>query len=283
LFNFPPNSGAAGSAAFLSVFESLHNTLKTLKSAGWTVDVPADVAALKALVLEGNSARFGAEANVHRRVPADELVRREPHLAEIEAQWGPAPGRVNADSGHAHVMGAEFGNVFVGLQPAIGIEGDPMRLMFEGRYAPTHAMSAFYRHIREDFAAHAILHFGTHGALEFLPGKQSGLSASCWPERLIGDLPHYYLYAANNPSEGILAKRRSGATLISYLTPPLAEAGLTRALSEVKAAYERWRLADAGEARDSLAELVREQAATIDLDTADLETLVRGSMSWSGS
>jgi len=273
LFNFPPNSGAAGSAAFLSVFESLYNTLKILKSCGWTVEVPTDVAALKAAVLEGNSARFGAEANVHRRVPADELVRREPHLVEIEAQWGPAPGRVNADSSHAHVMGAEFGNVFVGLQPAIGIEGDPMRLMFEGRYAPTHAMSAFYRHIREDFAAHAILHFGTHGALEFLPGKQSGLSAACWPERLIGDLPHYYLYAANNPSEGILAKRRSGATLISYLTPPLAEAGLTRVLSEVKATFERWRLADAGDARDAIGDLVREQAAAIDLEAGNLETL----------
>ncbi len=273
MFNFPPNSGAAGSAAFLSVFESLYNTLKTLKTSGWNIEVPADIEALKAAVLAGNAARFGAEANVHRRVPADELVRREPHLAEIEAQWGPAPGRVNADSGHVHVMGAQFGNVFVGLQPAIGIEGDPMRLMFEGRYAPTHAMSAFYRHIREDFAAHAILHFGTHGALEFLPGKQSGLSAACWPERLIGDVPHYYLYAANNPSEGILAKRRSGATLISYLTPPLAEAGLTRALCEVKALYERWRLADAGEARDTLAALIREQAQAIDLDAANLETL----------
>jgi len=273
LLNFPPNSGAVRSAAFLSVFESLHNTLIALKASGWTAEVPVDVAALKAAVLEGNASRFGAEANVHRRVPADELVSREPHLAEIEAQLGPAPGRVNADSGHAHVMGAAFGNIFVGLQPAIGIEGDPMRLMFEGRYAPTHAMSAFYRHIREDFAAHAILHFGTHGALEFLPGRQSGLSAACWPERLIGDLPHYYLYAANNPSEGILAKRRSGATLISYLTPPLAEASLTRALSEVKAAHERWLLAEAGDARDALAELIREQAAAIDLDAANLETL----------
>jgi magnesium chelatase subunit H len=273
LFNFPPNSGAAGSAAFLSVFESLWNSLKTLKKAGWSVDLPPDVEALRSAVLKGNAERYGADANVFRRVPADELVQREPHLAELEAQWGPAPGRVNADSGHVHVMGAQFGNVFVGLQPALGIEGDPMRLMFEGRYAPTHAMSAFYRHLREDFAAHAILHFGTHGALEFLPGKQAGLSASCWPERLIGQVPHYYLYAANNPSEGILAKRRSGATLISYLTPPLAEAGLTRGLAELKASHERWRSADTAEGRAELEALMREQAAAIDLEIPGFEAL----------
>lgn len=272
LFNFPPNAGSAGSAAFLSVFESLHNTLEKLAAEGWSVDVPADVPALRNALLEGNSARYGAEANVFRRVPADEIVRREPHLAEIESQWGPAPGRVNADGGHAHVMGAQFGNIFVGLQPAIGIEGDPMRLMFEGRYAPTHAMSAFYRHIREDFDAHAVLHFGTHGALEFLPGNQSGLSAQCWPDRLIGDLPHIYLYASNNPSEGILAKRRTGATLVSYLTPPLSEAGLTRQLADLKSSWERWRGSNSSD-RIALEPLLAEQAAAIDLELGDPETL----------
>ena len=88
------------------------------------------------------------------------------------------------------------------MQPAFGYEGDPMRLLFEKGFAPTHAFSAFYRWLREDFGAHAVLHFGTHGALEFMPGKQTGLSAACWPDRLIGDLPNLYLYAANNPSEG---------------------------------------------------------------------------------
>ena len=127
------------------------------------------------------------------------------------------------------MLGARFGNVFVGVQPAFGYEGDPMRLLFEGRFTPTHAFSAFYRWLREDFAADAVLHFGTHGALEFMPGKQAGLSGDCWPERLIGDLPNIYLYAANNPSEGLIAKRRSGATLVSYLTPPLARRpGCTR-------------------------------------------------------
>jgi magnesium chelatase subunit H len=93
----------------------------------------------------------------------------------------------------------------VSVQPGFGYEGDPMRLLFERGFAPTHAFSAFYRYLREDFAAHAVVHYGTHGALEFMPGKQTGLSDACWPERLIGDLPNIYLYAANNPSEGAIA------------------------------------------------------------------------------
>jgi magnesium chelatase subunit H len=132
-------------------------------------------------VLEGNAERFGVDANVHVRIPADEHVRRERHLADIEAVWGPAPGKSLANGGSIFVLGAQFGNVFVGLQPPFGYEGDPMRLMFEGGHAPTHAFSAFYRWIREDFAAHAVLHFGTHGALEFMPGKQSGVSAPAGP------------------------------------------------------------------------------------------------------
>ena len=269
LFNFPPGSGAVGSAAYLSVFASLHNTLKAMKSAGYDVEVPAGVDQLRARLLEGNSARFGTDANVHCRIPVDDHVRRERHLSAIEGQWGPAPGKTLSDGSSIFILGAQFGKVFVGLQPGFGYEGDPMRLLFERGFAPTHAFSAFYRYLREDFAAHAVLHFGTHGALEFMPGKQAGLTADCWPERLIGDLPNLYLYAANNPSEGALAKRRSGATLISYLTPPIANAGLYKGLLDLKASIQRWRgqspEAGGGEALD---DLIREQARALDLSSA---------------
>jgi magnesium chelatase subunit H len=169
------------------------------------------------------------------------------------------------------VLGAQFGKVFVGLQPGFGYEGDPMRLLFERGFAPTHAFSAFYRYLREDFGAHAVLHFGTHGALEFMPGKQVGLTANCWPERLIGDLPNFYLYAANNPSEGALAKRRSAATLISYLTPPIAHAGLYKGLIDLKASIQRWRASppDAGE-RVALEALIHEQAGALELSAGHL-------------
>ncbi len=273
LFNFPPNSGATGTAAHLAVFESLYATLKRLADEGYKVGLPANVDALREALLKGNAEHFGADANVAAWISADQHVRAEPHLKEIEAQWGAAPGRQQSDGQSIHVYGAQFGNVFVGVQPAFGYEGDPMRLLFESSFTPTHAFSAFYRYIREDFGADACLHFGTHGALEFMPGKQAGLSGDCWPERLIGDLPNFYLYASNNPSEGMIAKRRSGATLVSYLTPPLAEAGLNKALSELKALVERHRTSTDDVERGELEIMVDDQCAELEIETGDFETL----------
>ncbi|KQO97314.1 magnesium chelatase subunit H [Methylobacterium sp. Leaf91] len=271
LFGFPPNAGSIGTAAFLSVYHSLHNTLKGLKADGYDVAVPDSVDDLRNAVLAGNAARYGTSANVHHRIPADDHIRRERHLSEIEAQWGPAPGRQNSNGSQIFVLGAQFGNVFVGVQPGFGYEGDPMRLLFERGFAPTHAFSAFYRYLREDFRADAVLHFGTHGALEFMPGKQTGLSASCWPERLIGPLPNVYLYAANNPSEGMIAKRRSAATMVSYLTPSLTQAGLYRGLIDLKASVERWRgLEPEAEAeRRELGQLIQAQGSALDLTSAE--------------
>jgi magnesium chelatase subunit H len=277
LFNFPPNAGATGTAAFLSVFESLHNTLRAMKADGYSVEVPENAHALRARILGGNASRFGADANVHARISVEDHVRREPWLREIEAQWGPAPGRQQSDGASIFVLGERFGNVFVGIQPAFGYEGDPMRLLFERTFAPTHAFAAFYRYLREDFGANAVLHFGTHGALEFMPGKQTGTSGACWPDRLIGALPNIYFYAANNPSEGAIAKRRSGATLVSYLTPSLAQAGLYRGLIDLKASIERFRglEPEAFDEREQLASLIQAQAASLDLAPA--------SPAWDGS
>ena len=271
VFNFPPNAGATGTAAFLSVFESLFNTLGALARAGYKVELPATVDDLRERIISGNAARFGAMANVFHRIPANEHLRREKYLKEIEAQWGPSPGKQQSDGSHIFVLGERFGNVFVGIQPAFGYEGDPMRLLFEQGFAPTHAFSAFYRWLREDFNAHAVLHFGTHGALEFMPGKQAGMSARCWPDRLIGDLPNLYLYASNNPSEGTIAKRRAAATLISYLTPPVAEAGLYKGLVDLKEALERFRSLEpeAQRERCELGVMIQAQAAALDLAPAE--------------
>ncbi|MEQ1651025.1 MAG: magnesium chelatase subunit H [Hyphomicrobium sp.] len=271
IFNFPPNAGATGTAAFLSVFESLFNTLQKLKAEGYTVDMPKSVDDLRESIIKGNSERYGSLANVLTRIPTNDHVRRQRWLREIEAQWGAAPGRQQSDGSSIQILGRQFGNVVVGVQPAFGYEGDPMRLLFEKGFAPTHAFCAFYRYLAEDFGVHALLHFGTHGALEFMPGKQAGMSGSCWPDRLIGDVPNFYLYAANNPSEGTMAKRRTAATLISYLTPPISQAGLYRGLIDLKASIDRWRSLgqeDNGQRRD-LAALIQAQAAGLDLTAAE--------------
>ena len=272
IFNFPPNAGNIGSAAYLSVFESLFHTLTGMKAQGYTVDLPESIDALRDSVLKGNAAQYGSDANVHALISTDEHVKRERWLKEIEAQWGPAPGKQLSNGSSIFVLGKQFGNVLISVQPSFGYEGDPMRLLFEKGLSPTHAFSAFYRYLREDFKANAVLHFGTHGALEFMPGKQSGMAGSCWPDRLIDALPNVYLYASNNPSEGAIAKRRSGATLISYLTPPIAQAGLYKGLNNLKLSIERWRsLPPQTPDHHELAILLQSQAAELSL--ADLEPL----------
>ena len=269
IFNFPPNAGNIGSAAYLSVFESLFHTLTAMKAQGYSVDLPDSIDSLRDSILQGNAALHGADANVHTLIATDDHVRRERWLKEIEGQWGPAPGKQLSNGSAIMVLGKQFGNVMIAVQPSFGYEGDPMRLLFEKGLTPTHAFSAFYRYLREDFKANAVLHFGTHGALEFMPGKQSGMSGACWPDRLIDDLPNVYLYASNNPSEGAIAKRRSGATLISYLTPPVAQAGLYKGLNDLKASIDRWRTMEPDAAdRCDFAVLLQAQAAELSLAEA---------------
>ncbi|NRB34253.1 MAG: magnesium chelatase subunit H [Rhodobacteraceae bacterium] len=266
LFGFPPNAGAAGTAAYLDVFTSLHNTLHALAAQGYDLTPPESVEALREAVLGGNSARYGQEAHVHTHISAETMVATTPWLKEVEACWGPAPGRVQSDGRGVHVLGREFGNVFVGLQPGFGYEGDPMRLLFEHDQTPTHAFVQFYLWLKNSFKADVLLHFGMHGALEFMPGKQAGPGRADWPDRLIGDMPNVYLYAANNPSEASLAKRRSGAVTVSHLTPPLAQSGLYKGLQDLKDSLTRWRgLLPEDPDRDGMLDLIAEQAEAVDM------------------
>ncbi|MGR3467442.1 MAG: cobaltochelatase subunit CobN, partial [Shimia sp.] len=275
LFGFPPNAGAVGTAAYLSVFESLFNTLHRLKAEGYDLTPPATVDELRDAVLKGNAAQYGQDANVHTIVDADHIVRNTPPLAAIEAAWGPAPGRIQANGKGVFVLGAKFGNVFVGVQPAFGYEGDPMRLLFETGFAPTHAFAQFYLWLRNTYQADVLLHFGMHGALEFMPGKQAGLGARDWPDRLMGEVPNVYLYASNNPSEATLAKRRANAVTVTHVTPPLAASGLYKGLAELKDSLSRWRAMEDGAQRDELAALIRDQAEAVDMAGAPEDLWLR--------
>jgi magnesium chelatase subunit H len=115
------------------------------------------------------------------------------------------------------------------------------------------------------FGADTLVHVGTHGALEFMPGKQVGLSGNCWPDRLIGEFPNLYLYSVNNPSEGAIAKRRSCAVLISYLTPPVENAGLYRELASLKELITAYRLSPDAQARDYLFTEIQQTARELHL------------------
>ena len=237
IFSFPPDKGNVGTAAYLDVFDSIKAVLKELKQQGYDIgDAPLDSKeAIMAQILDDPEAKISSpDLNVAYRMNTDEYYELTPYAEDLEENWGPAPGNLNSDGQNLLVYGKEFGNVFIGVQPSFGYEGDPMRLLFAKSASPHHGFAAYYTYLEKIFQADAVLHFGTHGSLEFMPGKQVGMSGTCYPDRLINSLPSAYLYAANNPSEATIAKRRSYSATVSYLTPPAENAGLYKGLKELK-------------------------------------------------
>lgn len=265
VFCFPPNKGNIGTAADLDVFPSLWKVLLQLRSEGYTVEVPDSPEQLREVLLEGNSANAGTLANVAYRMSVDEYRRLCPYVDDIEREWGRAPGTINSNGRELLILGAQLGNVFVGVQPTFGYEGDPMRLLAAEGGAPHHGFMALYTYLEKVLCAAAVVHVGTHGAMEFMPGKQVGLSESCWPDRLIGELPNLYIYSVNNPSEGTIARRRSYAELISYLTPPIENAGLYKEFVSMKELLTAYRRADGETERHRLFEAIEEKAQQLNL------------------
>ena len=262
LFCFPSDKGNIGTAAELDVFPSLWEMLRKLREEGYDVEVPAGAEELRARLME-DAEGYGTPARVAYRMTVDEYLRLCPYAGEIEREWGRAPGAINSFGGTLLVQGVRLGNVFVGVQPTFGYEGDPMRMMMSRGSAPHHGFAAFYTYVEKVFRADAVVHVGTHGALEFMPGKQVGLSGECWPDRLIGELPHLYAYSVNNPSEGSIARRRSYAELVSYLTPPVEDAGVYRDLATLKELLTAYRqTADEGE-RERLFGAIEARAASL--------------------
>ncbi|MBS1903272.1 MAG: cobaltochelatase subunit CobN [Bacteroidetes bacterium] len=246
LYCFPPARGAVGTAAYLDVFASLHALLTRLSSEGYDVELPADKTELLNDILgssvEGN-ATMGASLHVAATLSTGEYKRLVPQWKLAAKEWGEPPGELNTIGESLVVFGKQYGNVFVGVQPGFGYEGDPMRLLFTKNATPHHGFLAFYAYINHLFGADAVVHFGTHGALEFMPGKHNGLSSDCWPQVLVDDLPNVYLYSVNNPSEAAIAKRRSYATTVSYLPPTNARAGLYKSLEELSGLINEYRIA----------------------------------------
>jgi len=259
LFCFPPNKGNIGTAADLDVFPGIFDLLKRLRDEGYDVEIPESTDALRDRLLGGNSEEFGATANVAYRMSAGEYRRLCPYVREVEKDWGAVPSNLN-------IQGLTLGNVFIGVQPTFGFEGDPMRLMMARSGAPHHGFMAFYTYLSRVLQTDGVIHFGTHGALEFMPGKQIGLSGKCWPDRLIDELPNFYVYSVNNPSEGSIAKRRSYAELISYLTPPIENAGLYKELAGLKELVMAYRESRSEPERARLFESIEELSSQLHLN-----------------
>jgi magnesium chelatase subunit H len=141
------------------------------------------------------------ELNVAYRMSVPEYEQLTPYSERLEENWGHRQENLNSDGQNLLIYGKQFGNVFIGVQPTFGYEGDPMRLLFSRSASPHHGFAAYYTYLENIWKADAVLYFGTHGSPEFMPGKQMGMSADCYPDSLIGTIPNLYYYAANNPSE----------------------------------------------------------------------------------
>lgn len=265
LFCFPPNKGNIGTAADLDVMPSVLEILRSLKNEGYSLNLPDNANQLRDLILHGNADEYGSLANVSYRMSVDEYRRLCPYVVEIENEWGYATGNINSNGQDVLILGLQLGNIFIGVQPTFGYEGDPMRMLAAESGAPHHGFMGLYTYIEKVFRADAVVHVGTHGSLEFMPGKQTGLSSNCWSDRLIGELPNIYLYSVNNPSEGTIAKRRSYAELISYLTPPIENAGLYKELVAMKELLLAYRQATREPEREQLYAAIEEKARIINL------------------
>jgi cobaltochelatase CobN len=144
----------------------------------------------------------------------------------MEQHWGPAPGSLFVDETDGAIVFAALraGNVVVMVQPPRGFGENPIAIYHDPDLPPSHHYLAAYWWLRSSFGAHALVHVGKHGNLEWLPGKTVGMSASCGPDAALGDLPLIYPFLVNDPGEGSQAKRRAHATLVDHMVPPMARA-----------------------------------------------------------
>ena len=150
-------------------------------------------------------------------------------VAEVTDAWGEAPGdlfvdRTSDPDGEIVAATLQAGNIVILVQPPRGFGENPIAIYHDPDLAPSHHYLAVYRWLEKDFGAHAIVHVGKHGNLEWLPGKNLGMSASCGTDAALGSLPLIYPFLVNDPGEGTQAKRRAHATIVDHLVPPMARA-----------------------------------------------------------
>ncbi|MDJ0692127.1 MAG: cobaltochelatase subunit CobN [Xenococcaceae cyanobacterium MO_188.B32] len=257
LYGFPPGYGATGTAALLNVPKSLLKFLQALQARGYNVGkLPEDGEEIINRVKEadetdlrlaseeftGNGIKTNGKGQVTINVRTLEKWLGYLLTSRVEKQWKSLTGAgIKTYGDNFHVGGIQLGNVWIGVQPPLGISGDPMRLMFEKDLTPHPQYAAFYKWLQNDFQADAIVHFGMHGTVEWLPGSPLGNTGYSWSDILLGNIPNLYIYAANNPSESILAKRRGYGVLISHNVPPYGRAGLYKELMSLRELISEYR------------------------------------------
>ena len=235
LSNYPTKDARIGNAVGLDTPASVIRILNALKEAGYRVtDIPEDGDTLVQRIIERCSNDRDSLSEEQLRLAVGHVSSQEYRrwfqgfpaqvAQQLQETWGDPPGEVYRTGDSLAVAGIDLGNVFVGLQPPRGFGENPIAIYHSPDLVPTHHYIAYYRWISETFRADAMIHVGKHGTLEWLPGKGIGLSDACYPEVALQDLPLFYPFIINNPGEGAQAKRRSHATIVDHLIPPMTTA-----------------------------------------------------------
>jgi cobaltochelatase CobN len=232
LANYPNRDGRIANGVGLDVPASVVNLLRAMKSEGYRIErLPEDGRALVEALLAGPTNDLAARAGRVVRAALNltdylSFFRQLPAAvqARVCARWGEPDQDPHLQDQAFALSLLPLGNVVVGIQPARGYNIDPASSYHDPALVPPHAYLAFYAWLRVRFGAHAIVHVGKHGNLEWLPGKALALSQDCFPEAALGPLPHLYPFIVNDPGEGSQAKRRAQAVIVGHLTPPLTRA-----------------------------------------------------------
>ena len=277
--NYPPKNYNIGSASGLDSMESARRLLVRMKEDGYSLDFLPETSEELLRVMTSHATNDLSLLTDAQAEECEKLSAREyeaffntlPEAArqKMTEQWGEPPGSVMlSDEGNILVPGTMNGNVFMTVQPARQYGMDPSRAYHDPSIAPTHQYLAFYYWLREIFKADAVIHFGTHGNLEWLPGKAVGLDEESYPDIAFGALPNIYPYLMTISGEGIIAKRRSAGCLIGYLPAPVAEAGAFDEIAELEKMadeYSHFQNKD-GEQAAALEEKIRHLAKDTKLD-----------------
>lgn len=266
IYNYPPGEANLGSAGYLDVFKSLKRFLKKLKRQGYDLKVPEKN--LKDLLLDRGI------------INAPKYLKRAGHYLEIEKYtkwfkqlpgkmqkniieyWGEPPGNIMTDKEKIILPILDLGKVYICVQPSRGVHEDPDNYHSKD-LPPHHQYLGFYHYLEDILKVDAIIHFGMHGTLEFTPGKETGLSSSCYPDLLIGTIPNIYYYWVGNTSESTIAKRRSYAICISHASPPMRPSNLYGEyliLEDLLGQYKE-------EQDEETLKLIKEKAKTLNMPT----------------